>query len=64
MECQTMSVVAAGKILGLGRSAAYAAARRKQLPVIEIGGRKLVSKPALEDMLRNAGKPAGSQVAN
>lgn len=49
----TISVEEAGKLLGLGRSASYDAARRGELPVISIGRRKLVSLPALERMIEN-----------
>jgi len=33
----TMSVVEAGEVLGIGRSLAYAAAARGEIPVIKIG---------------------------
>ncbi len=48
MEKLTLSVEEAAKVLGLGRSAAYQAARNGQIPVVKIGGRYLVSKVALE----------------
>ncbi len=50
------TVEEAGKLLGIGRSAAYEAARTGELPVIRIGRRWLVSKQALERMLSEAGK--------
>jgi excisionase family DNA binding protein len=53
-EARTMSVVDAGKMLGLSRNGAYEAARRGDLPVIRIGGRVLVVKDALERMLARA----------
>ena len=50
------TVEEAGKLLGIGRSAAYEAARTGELPVIRIGRRWLVSKQALDRMLSEAGK--------
>jgi len=38
-------------LLGLGRSAAYEAARRGDLPVIRIGHRSIVAVPALVALL-------------
>ena len=51
------TVEEAGKLLGIGRSAAYEAARCGELPVIRIGRRWLVSKQALDRMLSEAGQP-------
>ncbi len=45
------SIPRAGRALGLGRYAAYEAARRGQLPTIELGRRKVVPVRALEEML-------------
>lgn len=42
--------------LGLGKSAAYAAAARGQIPTIKIGRKLLVSKAALDQLL--SGEPA------
>lgn len=50
------TVEEAGRLLGIGRSAAYEAARSGELPVIRIGRRLLVSKQALERMLSEAGR--------
>jgi hypothetical protein len=48
----TMSVPAAGKrYLGLGRNASYEAAKRGDLPVVEIGRLKRVLVRVLEDRL-------------
>lgn len=47
----TVSVEEAGRVLGLGRSAAYEAARRGQLPTRKLGRRLLVPVPALLDWL-------------
>jgi excisionase family DNA binding protein len=53
---KTLSVPQAGRLLGLGRDAAYAAARRGELPVLYFGKLMRVSIPALERMLEQAGE--------
>ncbi len=58
MEKKTLSIPEAGKALGIGRSAAYEAARTGQLPTIRIGRRLLVPIIALERLLEDAGTPA------
>ncbi len=50
-NCRVLTVEAAGKVLGLGRSAAYAAANSGEIPTIRIGKLIRVSKAALEQML-------------
>jgi hypothetical protein len=51
----TMSVPAAGKrYLGLGRNASYEAAKRGDLPVVEVGRLKRVLVRVLEDRLSRA----------
>jgi excisionase family DNA binding protein len=50
-ECRTVSVEDAGRILGLSRGSAYAAARDGTLPTIRFGKRLLVPKAALERLL-------------
>lgn len=47
----TLSVREAARLLGIGMNQAYAAAHRGELPVLKIGGRILVSRQALEEML-------------
>ena len=42
---QVVTVPEAGRILGIGRSASYEAARRGDLPVIRIGRRYLAARP-------------------
>ena len=42
----------AGHLLGLGRFAAYEAARKGEIPTVRMGRRKLVPVRALEDLLR------------
>lgn len=51
---QWMSVPEAGAIIGLGRSASYAAARRHDLPTRHIGGRILVIVPAFRRWLEGS----------
>lgn len=54
MNRKTLSVPEAGKALGIGRSAAYEAARTGQLPTIRIGKRILVPIVALDRLLAEA----------
>lgn len=49
----TISVKEAGDILGIGRSAAYAAVRAGQIPALRIGRRLLVPVPRLLALLGN-----------
>jgi hypothetical protein len=42
--------------LGIGRSLAYELARNGQLPVIRLGRRLVVARPALEKMLETPQK--------
>jgi excisionase family DNA binding protein len=50
----TVSVVEAGRLLGLGRNASYEAATRGDLPTIRIGGRIFVPRKALDALLDSA----------
>ena len=52
-----LTIEEAGELLRLGRSSAYEAARRGQVPTIRIGRRLLVPRAALERMLEG---PVGS----
>ena len=47
----TITIEEAAQLLGLGRTAAYDAARRGQLPTRRLGRRMLVPVPALLDWL-------------
>lgn len=47
----TISVEQAAKILGVGRTAAYEAARRGEFPTRRLGRRLVVPVPALLDWL-------------
>jgi len=61
-ECKaTVSVEEAGRILGIGRSSAFAAARRGEIPVLRIGRRVLVPRAALERMLADPPQPQADQ---
>lgn len=48
---RTLSIPEASQELGIGRSSAYEAARRGELPTIRIGHRLLVPRAALDRML-------------
>jgi excisionase family DNA binding protein len=48
----TITVEEAARLLGIGRSAAYDAARRGQLPTRRLGRRLFVPVPAFLDWLR------------
>jgi excisionase family DNA binding protein len=56
-ESLTSSVPDAGKLLGISRNAAYAAAARGEIPTIRIGNLLRVPIRAIEKMLEDAGKP-------
>jgi excisionase family DNA binding protein len=51
MERLTLTVEEAGRLLGLGRSASYEAARRGQIPTLRFGRRVLVPKAQLDALL-------------
>ena len=54
---RTISVPDAGRIyLGIGRDAAYEAARRGDLPIIRVGKLMRVPVIAMERMLEEAGR--------
>lgn len=51
---KTLTILEAANALGIGRNAAYEAARRGEIPTIRIGKRLLVPLVALERMLLGA----------
>jgi excisionase family DNA binding protein len=55
---QAYSVEEAAKLLGVGRTTAYLAVARGELPCIRIGRRVVVPRAALERLLAG-GDPAG-----
>jgi excisionase family DNA binding protein len=58
---RTITIQEAAKVLGIGRDQAYTAARLGQIPTIRIGRRLLVSLPALEKLLSEAGQQGPAQ---
>ena len=56
VERETISLVEAGQILGIGRSTAYELARQGKLPVLRLGRKLLVPRVALKRMLAEAGQ--------
>jgi excisionase family DNA binding protein len=52
MNKPTLTITEAAKLLGIGRSAAYEAARRGDLPTLSFGKRRVVLSAALEQMLK------------
>ncbi len=62
MKRATYSVEEAGARLGLGRSAAYAAVKRGDIPALRIGGKWIVPHVLLEQLLR--GELARQRKAN
>lgn len=63
VERKTLTVEEAGRVLGLGRSAAYNAAKRGQLPTLRIGHRVLVPRAALDRLLDGEGQPERDHAA-
>jgi excisionase family DNA binding protein len=61
MERRVYTVEEAGKLLGLSRPSAYAAAASGDLPVIRIGRRLLVSKAAIANLLGETPEPAAAK---
>jgi excisionase family DNA binding protein len=47
----TLTVEEAARLLGIGRSAAYAAAARGELPTVRLGRRLVVPRAALDRLL-------------
>ncbi len=57
--CLVLTVPEAGKVLGMGRNAAYEAARRGDIPTIRIGKLIRVPKAALAQILERACRSDG-----
>lgn len=55
-EPMTISIPEAGRLLGLGRNAAYEAARRREIPVLRFGRKLRVPRVALERLLAGDAK--------
>jgi len=60
---RAVSIDEAAQMLGIGRSAAYLAARRGDIPVLRIGRRLVVPIAALDRMLGAAGPIEGPRTA-
>ena len=54
-KCLVLDVPEAGEMLGLNRNAAYAAAKRGDIPTIRIGKLIKVPKMAFDRLLERAG---------
>jgi excisionase family DNA binding protein len=54
--CKTVSVPEAGRLLGIGRNAAYEAAKRKEIPTVRIGKLLRVPVIALQRKLEEVGR--------
>jgi excisionase family DNA binding protein len=52
----TLDVPDAARLLGIGRAAAYEGVRRGEIPHVRIGGRILIPRAALEEMLADVGQ--------
>lgn len=63
MDRKACSVPEAAELLGLGRSAGYAAAKTGQLPTIKVGRRLLVPFVKLDELLGGTGNPPVSQTS-
>lgn len=61
-ERTTLSIEEAAKVLGIGRTLAYAAAKNGQIPALQIGGRTLIPKAALQKMLEGDWTPPDPSV--
>ena len=55
VERLCLTVPEAAAMLGISRNFAYELVKRKELPVIEFGKRKLIPRAALEKMLEKVG---------
>lgn len=53
----TMSIEDAGRLLGISRTAAYNAAKSGDIPILPIGGRKLVPTALLRELLGLSNPP-------
>jgi excisionase family DNA binding protein len=58
VQRRTLTIEEAGRVLGLGRSAAYGAAQRGEIPTLRIGRKLLVPVDQLERLLAGEGTAA------
>jgi excisionase family DNA binding protein len=52
---RTYTVLEVAEILGIGRNTAYEICRTGELPTIRIGGRVLVPRAVIDELLKGAG---------
>lgn len=57
-KCETFTIQETAIILGVGRNSAYEAARRGEIPTIDIGNRKLVPGWWIKRKVRGEIEPA------
>jgi excisionase family DNA binding protein len=55
-ERLTLTVEEAAEILGIGRSLCYELVRRGEIPSLRLGGRWVIPRKAIEEMLAAAGQ--------
>ncbi len=51
---QTYTVTEVAKILGIGRNTAYEVCRNGEIPTIRVGGRILIPRAVIDDLLESA----------
>lgn len=54
VQRQTYTVSEVAKILGIGRNTAYEVCRNGEIPTIKIGGRILIPRSAIDELLDGA----------
>ncbi|WP_342111727.1 DNA-binding protein [Methylobacterium sp. SI9] len=59
----TVDVQLAGRVLGVGKNAAYKAVGNGTIPTITVGGRKRVPTAKLREMLGLPAQPPAAQIA-
>ncbi|HZL64927.1 MAG TPA: helix-turn-helix domain-containing protein [Thermoleophilia bacterium] len=59
IKCRTYSVREAAQILGISSSYAYLVIERGEIPALRVGGRILVPRDALDEMLENPSMTRG-----
>lgn len=64
LDCRTLTVNEAAELLGIGKNAAYEAAKRGDIPSLRIGRRVVVPREALEELLRRAYTGNGTEVGD
>lgn len=53
MEKLTYSVSEAAAVIGISKSCAYELVKKKELPVLEVGRRKVIPKKALDTWIQD-----------